>query len=224
MGRDGAGDGHDQIFDDRSQRNNRSEVKHQLLCHWRLSCERGLLMKIEFSLALLALGCLAWRPALAEATATDAPQQRCVRSHGAWCVLQGAAETHLSTGSSSSSYRLSDPSHPASALIVVAPVACMRGYADQISLRSFEHGIAFQDEPWEEVVVDLRADGSCGLRILLPPSGSSPTEWAFSTGLQLIRACKSESCLGPSMGELKPFFATRYRNASTPIARPSISD
>jgi hypothetical protein len=181
-------------------------------------------MKIQLSIALLVLGAIAWRPTLAGITATDAPEQQCTSGHGAWCVLQGAAEIQLSTGSSSSSYKLSDPSHPASALIVIAPAACMHGYADRTSLRSFRHGVTFQDGPWEEVVVDLRADGSCGLRILLPPSGSSPTECAFSTGLQLIRACKSESCVGPSMGELKPFFATRYRNASTPIARPSMSD
>lgn len=155
--------------------------------------------------------------------APSSPPLHCVAEHGTWCVLDGALERKLAGTSEMSVFRLSNPSHSDAALIVVAPLSCDRARADQLTFLSFEHGVKQYGQEWERIGVRLRSDGTCDLQILLPPFSSNPFEWAFGSGLQLIRACKSETCEGPPVGLLKPVFELRYRAAALPIARPAVT-
>ena len=178
-------------------------------------------MRRLITLATLLFGCLPFH-VLAQA-APLSPPLHCVTEHGAWCVLDGAREQQLVGASGTSAFRLSNPSQSDAALIVISPSSCDRVRADQLSFLSFEHGLKRHGQDWERVGMRLRSDGKCDIQILLPQFSSSPFEWAFSTGLQLIRACKSDTCEGPPVGVLKPAFELRYRAAALPIARPAIT-
>lgn len=150
------------------------------------------------------------------------PPLNCVAEHGAWCVLDGVSEKRLVSTSGTSAFRLSDPSQSDAALIVISPATCGRVRADRLSLLSFDHGQRLYGQDWEKIGVRLRGDGRCDIQVLLPEFSSNPFEWAFSTGLQLIRACESDGCDGRPVGVLKPAFELRYR-AALPIARPAIT-
>jgi hypothetical protein len=171
-------------------------------------------------LMALPLGCLPIH-VLAQASPSS-PPLHCISEHGAWCVLDGAGEQPLATASGVSAFKLSDPSQSDASLIVISPVGCDRVRADQLAFLSFEHGLKRYGQEWEGISVRLRNDGTCDLQILLPQFSSNPFEWAFSSGLQLIRACKSDVCEGAPLGVLKPAFELRYRSAALPIARPEV--
>lgn len=172
-------------------------------------------------LMALLFGCLPLH-ALAQASPSS-PPLHCVNKHGAWCVLDGAREQPLASVSGMAAFKLSDPSQSDASLIVISPVGCDRVRADQLAFLSFEHGLKQYGQEWERVGVRLRNDGTCDLQILLPQFSSNPFEWAFSSGLQLIRACKSDTCEGAPVGLLKPAFELRYRSAALPIDRPAVT-
>lgn len=152
-----------------------------------------------------------------------APPQHCVTNHGTWCVLEGPREEPLSAESGFSAAKLSNPWQPEAALIVLSPTSCSHLRADQLSVLSFEHAQHVYGQDWERLGVRLRADGQCDVQILLPEYSSNPTEWAFSTGLGLLRTCRSEPCTGPLFADLQPAFATRYRAAALPIVSPAVT-
>jgi hypothetical protein len=170
-------------------------------------------------LVAFLFGCIAVH-VLAQASPSS-PPLHCVTKHGAWCVLDGAREQPLASVSGMAAFRLSDPSQSDASLIVISPLSCGRVRADQLAFLSFEHGLKRYGQEWERVGVRLRNDGTCDLQILLPQFSSNPFEWAFSSGLQLIRACKSDTCEGAPVGLLKPAFELRYRSSALPIARPA---
>ena len=176
---------------------------------------------VALAVTVAAIACIPVRGFAQEAPSS--PPLHCVSEHGAWCVLDGAREQKLADAWDGQAVRLSSPSDPDVALIVISPPACGRARADQLSFRSFEHGIKAYGQDWERMGVRLRGDGTCDLKILLPPFSSNPFEWAFSSGLQLIRACQSDKCDGPPVGLLKPVFELRYRTAALPIDRPAVT-
>jgi hypothetical protein len=152
-----------------------------------------------------------------------APPQHCVSNHGAWCVLEGASEASLAAEPGFTASQLSNPWEAEAAMIVIAPASCSHLQADQLSVLSFEHAQHAYDHDWERLGVRLRADGKCDVKILLPEYSSNPMEWAFSSGLALLRTCRSTPCAGPLMSDLQPAFATRYRAAALPIIKPVAS-
>lgn len=180
--------------------------------------------RLLFAVLALSLAAIGSIPASGfPQEAPSPPPLRCVSEHGAWCVLDGAREQKLADAWDGQAVRLSNPSDPAAALVVISPPACSGVRADQLSFRSFEHGIEAYGQDWERIDVRLRGDATCDLKILLPPFSSNPFEWAFSSGLQLIRACQSDKCDGPPVGLLKPVFELRYRAAALPLVRPVVT-
>lgn len=146
--------------------------------------------------------------------APAAPASRCEIRLSAWCIAEGAYEINRQLANDSVHDRvwsMRGRSKPASKVIVLEPNGCKSGPSDALELLEFEQGVPWQNGSWDRIQVKLKSDGSCNLTILLPPYDGDPLEWAFSSGLPLIRPCKDEKCVGAGVGELRSQFEKRYR-------------
>lgn len=146
--------------------------------------------------------------------APAAPPSRCEIRLSAWCIAEGAYEINRQLANDSVHDRvwsMRGRSKPASKVIVLEPNGCKSGPSDALELLEFEQGVAWQNDSWDRIQVKLKSDGSCDLTILLPPYDGDPLEWAFSSGLPLIRPCKDEKCIGAGIGGLRSQFEKRYR-------------
>lgn len=146
--------------------------------------------------------------------APAAPPSRCEIRLSAWCIAEGAYEINRQLANDSVHDRvwsMRGRSKPASKVIVLEPNGCKSGPSDALELLEFEQGVAWQNDSWDRIQVKLKSDGSCDLTILLPPYDGDPLEWAFSSGLPLIRPCNDEKCIGAGIGELRSQFEKRYR-------------
>lgn len=146
--------------------------------------------------------------------APAAPPSRCEIRLSAWCIAEGAYEINRQLANDSVHDRvwsMRGRSKPASKVIVLEPNGCKSAPSDALELLEFEQGVAWQNDSWDRIQVKLKSDGSCDLTILLPPYDGDPLEWAFSSGLPLIRPCKDEKCIGAGIGELRSQFEKRYR-------------
>jgi hypothetical protein len=108
-------------------------------------------------------------------------------------------------------WTLRDSFRPESKLVILEPNGCRTGFSDALAFSGFEQGVKWQDDSWDRMRVRLKMDGSCDLEVLMPPFTGDPMEWAFSTGLMLVKACKDERCEGQSLSELKPQFEQQFR-------------
>ncbi|WP_211288334.1 hypothetical protein, partial [Xanthomonas theicola] len=85
------------------------------------------------------------------------------------------------------------------------------GTSDTLVLSSYKRGIQWEGRSWDRIRARLKSDGSCDLEVLVPVFDGDQMEWAFATGLMLIRACTDEKCTGPSLSEFKPTFEEQFR-------------
>ena len=83
--------------------------------------------------------------------------------------------------------------HPA---VVLEPSGCRNGHSDQIRLIEHDVGFEWSGRKWDSVVVRLKVDGTCDLRLLSPAKGEDPRQSAFSAKLTLIQTCLTDLCEG----------------------------
>lgn len=170
-----------------------------------------LLSFLLISGSLLSLsGCTSAAPAQVPA----APPRQCEVKLAAWCIDQEAYEIigrMAEDGVHDRAWILRGSFRPESKLVVLEPNGCRTGHSDTLSLLSYESGITWEGRSWERVKARLKQDGTCDLEVLMPPFDGDPMEWAFSTGLILVRSCPDEACMGPNLAELKPKFQAQFR-------------
>jgi hypothetical protein len=160
---------------------------------------------------LLLSGCVSAAP---PAQAPAAPPRKCEIRQSAWCIDQGAFEITDRLAQDSVHDRvwtLRGPFRPESKLVILEPNGCRSGFAETPVLSSYEQKVVWEGRSWDRIRARLKSDGSCDLEVLIPPFDGDPMEWAFSTGLMLVKACKDEACSGESLAELKPRFEKRFR-------------
>ncbi len=141
------------------------------------------------------------------AVAPASPPRHCEIQYSAWCVDQGVFEITSRLAEDSVHDRiwiLRGEFVPKSRLIVLEPNGCRSGHSDKLSLVNYESEVQWEGEKWERMRARLKSDGSCDLDVLIPASDGDPMEWAFSTGLMLVKSCVDEKCSGPSLADLKP--------------------
>jgi len=129
----------------------------------------------------------------------SSPPLTCEIRQRAWCIVNGTAEITevqplVSSDPPGRAWTLKDTHFPASTLVILEPTGCRQSLADTLSATGFKHGFTWRDKSWDEVGLRLRSDGSCDLKLLVPPYNEDPLEWAFSQGRLLIWACKDEAC------------------------------
>lgn len=133
-----------------------------------------------------------------------APPHKCELVMGTWCILQDNV-TIQDTPSSDPAYKAvwkiwgsywkNFPS------VILEPRGCRANLSDTLELLSFDGKFPWDGKKWNAITVKLRKDGSCNLRLLSPTLSDDEVGTAFSTNISLIRACQSEPCLGPTIGE-----------------------
>lgn len=158
----------------------------------------------------LLSGCASAAPTKAPA----APPQKCEIKQAVWCIEQGAFEIIDRLAQDAVHDRiwmLRGSFRPESKLVVLEPNGCRSGVSDTLVLTSYEQGIEWNGRSWDRIRTRLKSDGSCDLEVLMPAFDGDPMEWAFSTGLMLVKACADEKCTGPSLAELKPRFDKQFR-------------
>ncbi len=145
-----------------------------------------------------------------------APPRQCEIKQAVWCIQQGATEIVDRLAEDSVHDRvwtLSDSLRPESKLVVLEPNGCRAGHSDTLDLVSYESDFTWGGRSWNRLRARLKKDGTCDLEVLIPPSpyDGDPMEWAFSTGLILVRSCLDDACTGPNLAELKPKFEAQFR-------------
>lgn len=151
---------------------------------------------------------------VASAQAPAAPARRCEIKQAVWCIQEGATEIVDRLAEDSVHDRvwtLSDSFRPESKLVVLESNGCRVGHSDTLDLLSYESGFIWEGRSWDRIRARLKKDGTCDLEVLMPPYDGDPMEWAFSTGLILVKPCSDEACKGPNLGGLKPKFEAQFR-------------
>jgi len=149
------------------------------------------------------------------------PPLKCVVRQTAWCVQDnGEAEITLtqSVGRDEPGnrvWKLLNVHHPEFVLMVISPQGCEKNYADRVEALAFEPNVAWRGSRWDEIRVSLRSDATCTLRLLVTPFNGSDLEWAYSSGIALLGACKDESCtvLTPTIADVTSVYRDEFRRA-----------
>lgn len=142
------------------------------------------------------------------------PPLRCEFRPGAWCIAEGAYIVNRTLAADRVHDRiwsLKGRFKPESELVVQEVNGCKSGYADELSLQSYEGSVDVDGTRWDRLKVRLKSDGTCDLSILLSPFDGDPMEWAFSTGLGLLRGCKDETCTPLPLSNLKSQIEEKFR-------------
>ena len=165
-------------------------------------------MRLPFFVACLASlvggSCSA---ASTQTPTTSAPPWKCELRLSAWCIAEGSYEINRQSaddGVHDRVWSMRGRFRPESKLIVLEPNGCGNGLSDTARLMKFEKGVARQGRSWDQLLVRLKSDASCDLTILLPPDDGDTMEWAFTSGLPLVRPCKNDACDGEGLGQIKP--------------------
>jgi hypothetical protein len=151
--------------------------------------------------------------------AASAPPLKCEIRREAFCIYQGVWEITRRVDEKRDGtidWILSDQSRPQAPLIVLEPYGCDENLADSVVALGFEENVQWQGKSWDQMPVRLRADGSCDLRLLLPADTGDQMEWAFSTGRNLIAACKDQQCtpIVPAIGTVTEKYWKQLKHLS----------
>lgn len=137
------------------------------------------------------------------AMAAAAPKQQCEIRMPVWCIYKddvviknepGRVPGYRSVWTMWGDYW---KEHPA---VILEPAGCRVGLSDEIELISIDRRYVWNEEEWNSLVVRLKSDGSCDLRMLSPPKGADPVGAAFSANLSSIQACSTADCEGQKIG------------------------
>jgi hypothetical protein len=151
------------------------------------------------------------------APSPSSPLLTCEIRQRAWCIHNGTAEVTLvqpvvSSDPPGRAWLLRDLHYPNSFLAVLEPQGCREVLADAVDPVSFAHGVHWREKTWDQLVVRLRKDGSCDLKLLLSPYDPSTESWAFSEGRNLLLACKDDACtpIGPTPADATDKYQSEY--------------
>ncbi len=145
--------------------------------------------------------------------APASPPRRCEIKQAVWCIQEGSTEIVDRIAEDSVHDRvwtLSDWSNPESKLVVLESNGCRVGYSDAFDFLSYENGFTWKGRSWGRMRVRLKKNGTCDLEVLMPPYDGDPMEWAFSTGLILLKSCPNKNCIGQNLAEFKPKFEAQF--------------
>ena len=129
----------------------------------------------------------------------SAPPRVCEIRQKAWCMYQESSEiTDQQVTDSQDSevhiWAMRNNYYPNSVLMIVEPNGCRNAFANEVKSLEYDKSIKWHGKIWDQMLVRLRTDGSCDLKLLVPVYDHSPLEWAFSVGRLLIAACPDEQC------------------------------
>jgi hypothetical protein len=158
--------------------------------------------------------CTGYAHASPRAGAAAAPEVRCEIRLSAWCIEQGAYEITRTLARDSVHDRvwsLNGQFRPRSKLIILEPNGCKSGFSNALALLKYEHDIEWHSQSWDGIIVRLKSDGSCDLTILFPLYESDPMEWAFTSGLPLVRPCKDNVCDSAGLVQLKAQIEQKFK-------------
>lgn len=155
----------------------------------------------------------------APAGAMASPRLQCEFRLGAWCIAEGAYVVTRALAADrvhDRTWLLKGRFKPESELVVQEVNGCKSGYANELTFLSYESSVDVDGTSWDRLKVRLKSDGTCDLSILMSPFDGDPMEWAFSTGLTLLRGCKDEACTPLPLGDLKPQIEEQFRKQEAP--------
>ena len=185
---------------------------------WRCSGQWWVLMKAWSTAtallsSLLLCGCAFAKPSNDQTSdPPGAPPLKCELTLSSWCIAEGVFELKRTLATDSINDRvwyLKGRFRPESILVVMEPNGCKSGFADSASLLHFTRDHPWEGRMWDRAEVQLKADGTCNLTFLLPPDDGDPMEWAYSTGLVLVRPCETQTCSGSSLSAIKAEIGVR---------------
>lgn len=144
------------------------------------------------------------------AGAPSSPPNKCEIKQAAWCIQQGAfeiTERMVNDGVNDHAWILSGQFRPDSKLVFLEPNGCRNGVSNTLELIDYEHNAKWDEQLWEKLKIRLNSDGMCDIVVLFPALNNDPLEWAYSTGLMLVKTCYDDLCKGNSLSDIKPSIA-----------------
>ena len=130
-------------------------------------------MKILFSLACICiLGCS--NPHSLSDEPHNAPARECEFERGSWCLLQGSYKVEFLgiNNPPSNLWTISEDYWEDETVKIIEPLLCRDHPADIVKEISRQKKEVFK-ETWDEIVVRLKEDETCDLRILSPEKSKS---------------------------------------------------
>lgn len=154
---------------------------------------------------------LALTPACAQSVNTDihsrkalAPPRECEIRMATWCIFRSNITIqhkpshdigYRSVWTMWGSYWSSQPS------VILEPAGCREGLADMLQVVNFDGTFERDNRKWNSIIVRLKSDKTCDLRLLAPTLKDDLGGAAFSANLSLVGACKTQDCSGPTIGD-----------------------
>lgn len=166
------------------------------------------------ALSFLMVACASAAPPAPDA---GSPPLHCEFRQGAWCIAEGAyvvTRTLSADRVHDRTWSLRGRFRPESELLINEVNGCKSGYADELTLLSYESSVEIGGARRDRMKVRLKSDGTCDLEFLIPSFDGDPMEWAFSTGLTLARGCTDAECTPLPLNELKSQVEGQFKHSA----------
>jgi len=165
---------------------------------------RSMTLNVAPALLVILVACAQSGKAKVAPLEALAPPRECEIRMAAWCIFKSnitiqhkpsSDPAYRSVWTMWGSYWSTQPS------VVLEPAGCREGLSDMLRVVNFDGNFQWDNRKWNSIVIQLKSDKTCDLRLLAPTVKDDPGGAAFSANLSLIRACQTQDCLGSTLGE-----------------------
>lgn len=138
------------------------------------------------------------------------PPLKCEISRGAWCFLKSPYKLTFSHAQNEPYFiwTVSEDMWADEAGFILEDDGCADHPADTLEVIDGMRSVLWRERQWREVKLRLREDGSCYLRLLVPPLENAPLDMAASALSTHISACYLGKPCAPNVvaDVVYPFF------------------
>ena len=126
------------------------------------------------------------------------PPKICEAPQSLWCIARGVGNIQISPSKDPgvrNIWKLWDDEWKEYPAMILESWGCRSGYADEVKVIDYSDSYKWHGEIRNSILVSLKSDGACTLRLLSPPISEDHSENAFSMKLTSIFLCSPESCV-----------------------------
>lgn len=137
-----------------------------------------------------------------DALSSSEPPIKCDISRGAWCFLRSPYTFTFfhAQDESFSAWKVVEDHWSNEPGFVLEDNGCGDvGHADTLEVSVIPDGVAWSGQQWRGVLVKLRADGSCNLRLLAPLPSQAPLDMAASALSTHVAICYEDRACTPNV-------------------------
>lgn len=157
-------------------------------------------------------------PASTPEVVLQSPPIECRERLGAWCILRlGAREVDVEYSQVDGLFiwRIGDPRWGNEEIAIREPKSCRTTFADSVDMVDGGAELGADGRHYQNLIISLRKDGTCDLRLRLSNDDKASYGWAFAPAI--AAACFDE---GPcEEGQIFRYIANKYNRLRRSIRK-----